>query len=75
MNIRDLMKVNRQSQIIIIFDKNGNVIKETYNLELWTHRDTEEGKKLLNSRIEFIEPIEVTFKGGNKSYGLKVVLK
>lgn len=75
MNIRDLMKVNRQSQIIVIFDKNENVIKKTYNLELWIHRDTEEGKKLLNNQIEFIEPIEVTFKGGNKSYGLKVVLK
>ena len=75
MNIRDLMKVNRQSQIIVIFDKNENVIKKTYNLELWIHRDTEEGKKLLNNQIEFIEPIEVTFNGGNKSYGLKVVLK
>lgn len=75
MNIKNLMKVTCQSQAIIIFDKNGNKIRETYNLELWKIRNTEEGKIFLSSQIDLIEPIEIIFESGNKCYGLKIVLK
>lgn len=74
MKIKDLISVCCQSQAIVIFDRNGDKIKDTYVMELLKD-ETKEEKKFLDYEIDLIEPIEIKFKNGNKCYGLKIDLK